>query len=86
MSSALSGFWSYVHADDEAEGDRITLLAEKLVAEYEMITGEKIELFLDKDGIEWGEKWRDKIDVTPCVSRILHPSPDTKILSESKLP
>ncbi len=29
-----------------------------------MLTGETIELFLDKDTLEWGDKWRDKIDDT----------------------
>ena len=62
MSSCYRGFWSYVHKDDEAEGGRITQLANDVVAQYEMITGDKIELFLDKDGLEWGDKWRDKID------------------------
>jgi len=56
------GFWSYVHADDEAEGGRISRLARDLTNQYEMLTGETISLFLDKDALEWGEKWRDKID------------------------
>ena len=56
------GFWSYVHEDDEAEGKRISRLAEDFVAQYEMLTGDTIELFLDKDGIGWGDEWRKKID------------------------
>lgn len=56
------GFWSYVHADDEAEEGRITRLARDVVAQYELITGEVIEVFLDKDAIEWGENWRGRID------------------------
>lgn len=58
----LQGFWSYVHDDDKADGGRISQLARDVVAQYEMLTGEKIDLFLDKDAIEWGEKWRDEID------------------------
>jgi TIR domain len=27
-----------------------------------MLTGEKIDLFLDRDDIAWGEDWRNKID------------------------
>ena len=60
--SSYKGFWSYVHKDDEAQGGRISRLAKDLVTEYEMLTGDRIELFLDKDGIKWGEDWRENID------------------------
>src|ERR1700735_4185819 len=56
------GFWSYVHADNEAEGGRIVQLAHDLVAQYEMITAETINLFLDRDTLSWGDNWRLKID------------------------
>ena len=51
-----------MHKDDEAENGRISQLARDVVAQYEMITGDEIELFLDKDRLEWGDNWRDKID------------------------
>ena len=56
------GFWSYVHKDDEADSNRISRLAYDVVEEYKMLTGETIELFLDKDGIGWGNEWRKQID------------------------
>ncbi|MFK4296653.1 hypothetical protein ABH924_001798 [Arthrobacter sp. GAS37] len=56
------GFWSYVHRDDEADSGRIARLARDIVAEYELITGESIELFLDQDQLNWGDDWRGKID------------------------
>lgn len=56
------GFWSYVHADDDAEGGRITELARDLAAQYEMLTGESIDLFLDRDDLSWGEDWRAAVD------------------------
>lgn len=56
------GFWSYVHADNDAEGDRICALARDIVAQYEMITAETIDLFLDVDSIEWGKNLRREID------------------------
>lgn len=59
-----TGFWSYVHKDDEAEGGRISRLARDVVAQYELLTGEPIDLFLDKDSIEWGADWRGKIDAS----------------------
>jgi hypothetical protein len=60
--SSSRGFWSYVHADDEAEGERISRLARDVRSQYELLTGESIELFLDKDDLSWGEDWRERID------------------------
>lgn len=56
------GFWSYVHDDDEAERGRVSQLAKDVIAEYALLTTETIELFLDKDDIEWGVNWRNRID------------------------
>lgn len=60
--SVRTGFWSYLHEDDEAERGRITDLANDVVDQYKMITGDPIEVFLDKKNIGWGDKWRQKID------------------------
>ena len=62
MSNSLAGFWSYVHDDDRDDGGRIISLAEDMAAQYEMLTGEKIDLFIDKDGISWGDRWREEIN------------------------
>lgn len=59
---SYKGFWSYVHADDSADGGRIARLARDIAAEFEMQTGETIELFLDRDELQWGDNWRDEID------------------------
>lgn len=56
------GFWSYAHKDDEADFGRITNLGRDVVAQYEMLTGESIDLFLDRDSLEWGDAWRAKVD------------------------
>jgi hypothetical protein len=55
-------FWSYVHADDGAEGGRIADLARDVAAQFEMSTGESLKLFVDKDAIRWGDDWRAHID------------------------
>ena len=54
------GFWSYVHADDQAEGGRLSRLARDVADQFQMLTGETTSLF--QDAIKWGENWRDKID------------------------
>lgn len=58
----LGGFWSYAHADDDADFGGITNLGRDIVAQYEMLTGEPIELFLDRDSLEWGDAWTSKVD------------------------
>lgn len=60
--SSSQGFWSYVHADDDAEGERISRLARDVTAQFEMLTGEQLELFIDRDQIKWGDVWRESIN------------------------
>ncbi len=59
--AALAGFWSYVRADDGAEGGRIVRLAELVKNEYAMLTGREIDVFADRD-IRWGDEWKRRID------------------------
>jgi predicted AAA+ superfamily ATPase len=54
-------FLSYVRADDDAEHGRITQLARDLIERYRLITGEELELFIDKDSIRWGDEWQARI-------------------------
>ena len=56
------GFWSYVHDDDDAEGERISRLAKDVTAQYQMLTGETIELFLDIETLKWGEDWQETVN------------------------
>ena len=58
------GFWSYVHDDDLADGGRIVRLARDVSGQFEMLTGESIALFLDKDGLQWGDDWRQQVDAS----------------------
>ncbi|GAB3221751.1 hypothetical protein GCM10027447_07820 [Glycomyces halotolerans] len=60
--TAIEGFWSYAHADDEAESGRIAQLARDVRSQFEMLTGESIKLFLDRDELEWGNDWQREID------------------------
>ena len=58
------GFWSYVHFDDEAEGGRVSQLARDVADQFEMMSGESISLFLDRDAIDWGQNWKERIDAS----------------------
>jgi len=57
----LKGFWSYVRDDNKADSGRIICLANDIIEQYQMISGEDITLFIDKD-INWGEEWQKIID------------------------
>jgi TIR domain len=58
---SAAGFWSYVHADDEAEDGRVIALAEKLIAEFGLISGGELELFVDRTSLRWGDAWKERI-------------------------
>lgn len=62
LGGGAAGFWSYVHADNRAERDRINQLAEDLREAYELRTGEPLELFVDSMSIKWGDDWEEKIN------------------------
>jgi hypothetical protein len=61
MAEAV-GFWSYVREDDEGDHGRILALADDLREQYRIQTAEKLELFVDRESIEWGEAWKERID------------------------
>ncbi|MHA4848582.1 TIR domain-containing protein [Rhodococcus sp. MSC1_016] len=61
-SEEPAGFWSYVHADNDAEHGRILRLCQLIEAEYSLITGNEIHMFVDRTDIGWGDKWRKTID------------------------
>ena len=59
---AAVGFLSYSHLDDEADGGRIRRLATKIQAEYRVLTGEELKIFVDRNDLKWGQKWRERVD------------------------
>ncbi|WP_416975758.1 toll/interleukin-1 receptor domain-containing protein [Streptomyces sp. 4F14] len=56
------GFWSYTHKDDKLNRGRIGKLAQLIADEYEVITGENLRIFVDKNNLEWGAEWRARIE------------------------
>jgi len=79
-----TGFWSYVHADDDAEGGRISQLARLVKARYELLTGETIELFLDQDSLGWGEVWRQKVESSLATAAFFIPVLTPRFFSSSE--
>jgi hypothetical protein len=62
MPADAVGFWSYARIDDEAEEGRIVRLARLVRVEYELLTGDSLSIFVDRDDLEWGDEWRRRID------------------------
>lgn len=62
MTQGASGFWSYVHRDNEQTGGKMNRLAAGIAAEFSLLTGHDLQLFLDRDSIEWGDIWRERIE------------------------
>jgi hypothetical protein len=62
MNPSPAGFWSYTHRDDEIEEGRIRRLARKIANEFEGITADEFDVFIDKKDIRWGDEWRKRID------------------------
>lgn len=55
----VNGFFSYAHADDISQC--LQKLKADLCEEYSMLTGEALNLFIDRDGLAWGSKWQESI-------------------------
>lgn len=60
---SVAGFWSYAHSDNENDESGILGLAERLRSEYELLTAEPLELFIDRGELLWGDDWRERIAV-----------------------
>lgn len=62
VTNSAAGFWSYTHRDNEAEGGRLQRLAQRVREEFDLLTGEELHIFVDHEGIVWGDQWRQRID------------------------
>ena len=58
---SVAGFWSYSHDDNEHDGQAILRLAARIEAEFALVTGETLTLFIDRNDISWGDEWRHRI-------------------------
>src|SRR6267378_3929157 len=69
----VTGFWCYVHEDDSANNGGVIALHDDLVAEYRGLTGDQIEIFLDREALAWGMKWRERRDSALTAGNFLVP-------------
>jgi F-box protein 11 len=61
MSRYPVGFLSYVRADDQHDGGKLSEFRKQLCGEIEAQTGELFHIFQDRDDIAWGQRWRERI-------------------------
>lgn len=61
-TNRVTVFWSYAHRDDQNSKGAVLTLLDSIKAEYELQTGSELTVFLDKDSIEWGARWKEVIN------------------------
>lgn len=59
---SAAAFWSYAHEDNALDDGAILRLAERLTNQFALISGDKLEMFVDRTSVQWGEEWRARID------------------------
>jgi CheY-like chemotaxis protein len=70
----MQAFLSYTRIDDEFFGGAITSLRRAIELGVQVITGDKkFKIFQDIDGIELGQKWRERLDEALSGARLLIP-------------
>ena len=62
MSQKPIGFMSYVRLDDEHENGRISEFCKRLSGEVRVQTGERFDIFQDRNDIGWGQQWKERIE------------------------
>lgn len=57
-----AAFLSYVHSDDDHDNGRITKLRSRIEGEVRMHTGKPFKVFQDRNDLEWGQNWQERIE------------------------
>ena len=55
-------FLSYVRSDDEHDSGKITELRKRIEGEVRIQTGEKFDIFQDRNDLLWGQNWKERIE------------------------
>lgn len=73
MSKDPVGFLSYVRDDDAHEHGRLTQFCDRLAGEVRMQSGEKFDIFQDRNDIAWGQQWKERIEESIDAATFLIP-------------
>lgn len=63
MGEAVA-FLSYAHVDDDESDGTVTILHRLLLQELHLQSGGTVQLFRDRNDLQWGQAWRQIIDRT----------------------
>src|SRR4026207_2288070 len=78
MPRTPAAFLSYVQQNDKHERGRLTEFRERLESEVQMHTGEAFPIFQDRNDIQWGQQWKERIeegiDASTFLIAIITPS------------
>lgn len=66
-------FISYTRIDNDDFDGVVDRLKRELAGRFEAATGSRLEIFLDRESIGWGERWRDKIAEAVAGSMLFIP-------------
>src|SRR4051812_48903470 len=55
-------FLSYVRSDDDHDLGHITDLRRRLEGEVKMQTGRPFHIFQDRNDLQWGQQWKQRIE------------------------
>lgn len=55
-------FLSYAHFDDAYENGKLRTFAERLSGEVRLQWGAEFPIFIDRNGLKWGQEWKSRID------------------------
>lgn len=66
-------FISYTRVDNKEYDRVVERLRREVAGRFEATTGTKLEIFLDRDSIGWGEHWREKIGEAVTSSTLFIP-------------
>jgi len=55
---------SYAHADDKHDFGQLTQFRERLGGEVGVQTAKDFPIFQDRDSVEWGQNWKQRIDAS----------------------
>lgn len=69
--SKVTAFFSYAHKDDTF--GFLTDLRNDLCAEYNVLTGDELDLFFDRTDLTWGERWRKAIEASIDTASLFIP-------------
>ena len=71
MPRTPAAFLSYVQLNDKHDTGRLTELRKRLEQEVQVHTGEAFPIFQDRNDIQWGQQWKERIEESIDASTFL---------------